>query len=128
MIEKKPAPTAYLGCAEQDRDAGLRGAADSESPWRASDKGILSLSLEKYLELLDWTGRQIRSDKRGAIPASLAPILDRLQIAREQWLDAIASFDQRFGRIIGSATALSSAAQRVGHGFRGVRQCAQVFG
>ncbi len=112
----------------RDRDAGLSGVAASESPWRASDKGILSLSLEKYLELLDWTGRQIRSDKRGAIPASLAPILDRLQIAQAQWLDAIASFDQWFGRVVGSLATLSSTTQRVGHAFRGVRRCVQVFG
>ena len=113
----------------QDRDGGLGDvAAATGSPWRASDKGILSLSLEKYLELLDWTGRQIRSDKRGAIPASLAPILDRLGIAREQWLDAITCFDQWFGRVVGSVAALTAAAQRVGHSFRGARQCAQVFG
>ena len=111
----------------QDHDAGLSVAA-SVSPWRASDKGILPLSLEKYLELLDWTGRQIRSDKRGAIPDSLAPILDRLQIAQEQWLDAITSFDQWFGRVVGSLATLSSTTQRVGHAFRGVRRCAQVFG
>ncbi len=28
--------------------------------------------------LLDWTGRELRRDKRGAIPDELAPILDRL--------------------------------------------------
>ena len=36
---------------------------------RASNKGCLSLGLGDYLQLLDWTGRQIRSDKRGAMPA-----------------------------------------------------------
>jgi hypothetical protein len=40
----------------------------------------LSISREKYLELLDRTGRQIRADKGGAIPASAAPILERLGI------------------------------------------------
>lgn len=112
----------------QDSDEGLPRVVASKSPWRASDKGILPLCLEKYLELLDWTGRQVRSDKRGAIPDSLAPILDRLQIAREQWLDAILYFDQWFGRIVGSCSAVSTAAERAGHVFRGARQCAQVFG
>jgi len=34
--------------------------------------------LSQYLELLDWTGREIRVGKRGAIPDSLAPILTRI--------------------------------------------------
>ena len=30
-----------------------------------------------YLKLLDWTGRQFRTDKRGVIPAGCTPILNR---------------------------------------------------
>jgi hypothetical protein len=33
-----------------------------------------------YLELVDWTGRILRDDKRGAIPANLPTILIRLNI------------------------------------------------
>jgi len=35
---------------------------------RASNKGSLSTGLDDYLRLLAWTGRQVRRDKRGAIP------------------------------------------------------------
>ena len=46
---------------------------------RASDTGFLAMSLESYLKLLDWTGRQLRrDDKRGRIPDQVAPILQRL--------------------------------------------------
>ncbi len=38
-----------------------------------------------YLELLDWTGRFIRDDKRGSINAGLPPILTRLGISAKQW-------------------------------------------
>ena len=41
----------------------------------------------RYLELLDWCGREICSDKRGAIAADLAPLLGRLKIRR--WLTKI---------------------------------------
>jgi hypothetical protein len=42
------------------------GAAESRpAERRASNKGFLPLKLERYLELLDWTGRQTRPDKRG---------------------------------------------------------------
>lgn len=33
-------------------------------------------------ELVDWTGRAIREGKRGAIPANVPPILERLPSAR----------------------------------------------
>ncbi len=43
-------------------------------------KGIL-FNLVDYLQLLDWTGRQIREDKVGAIPSNSAPFLERLSIS-----------------------------------------------
>lgn len=41
-------------------------------------------SLEKYLELLDGTCRQIRSDKVGAIPEHLQPILTRIGVDHDR--------------------------------------------
>lgn len=32
------------------------------------------ISLEDYLQLVDWTGRAVRGDKRGAIPAHIQAI------------------------------------------------------
>ena len=48
----------------------------SKTGKRASDKGFLEMSFELYLKLLDWTGRQIRRDTKGRIPAELAPIME----------------------------------------------------
>ena len=45
---------------------------------RASDRGYLAIELEKYLALLDWTGRELRAGSRGTIPGRLSPILDRM--------------------------------------------------
>ena len=47
--------------------------------------GIL-FSLSDYLQLVDWTGRVIREDKRGAIATDLPPILERLNIPVKEWL------------------------------------------
>jgi len=48
-------------------------------------KGIL-FSLSDYLQLVDWTGRIVRNDKRGAIPRSTPPILTRLNISIDRWM------------------------------------------
>ena len=64
--------------------------------------GIL-FSFEEYLALVDWTGRIIRSDKRGHIDSTLPPILDRLQITPEQWRINTTQFEaihpRRFNRL-----------------------------
>ncbi|WP_410174042.1 transposase, partial [Microbulbifer thermotolerans] len=46
----------------------------------------LPFQLQDYLELVDWSGRCLREDKRGAIDEQLPPILERLQINPRYWL------------------------------------------
>ena len=73
-----------------------RKVREKSTARRASNKGCLSMTLDQYLRLLDWTGRQIRKDKVGAIPEECAPILDRLECSAETWLDFVRNFRKRF--------------------------------
>jgi hypothetical protein len=107
-------------------EADVRLGAASATTWRASDKGILPVSLDEYLKLLDWT--ETATEKRGAIPAELAPILDRLRINSSAWLESVDHFEKRFGRIVASATRLADRAAAAGvRWFRGVRAAAETF-
>jgi hypothetical protein len=54
------------------------------NPRHEMPKG-LPFNLTDYLELVDWTGRIIREDKRGTIPQNRPPILERLQIDPRHW-------------------------------------------
>jgi len=68
------APDGWIGELTLEESSAASAAEwnlRSRTGRRASDKGLLPLALEKYLELLDWTGRQFRDGKRGAIPATL---------------------------------------------------------
>ena len=71
------------------------------------------MTLESYLALLDWTGRQLRGGTRGVIPLALASILDRLQVSAESWLETIARFGRQFHRAMGLSE--SRQAMRVNH-------------
>ena len=81
---------------------------------RASSKGFLNLTLEFYLELLDWTGRNLASGKRGAIPDHLEPILKRVGLVSSGWCDLIQQFGRLFKRAVGSPQALCSEAKARG--------------
>ena len=62
---------------------------------RASNKGCVFMTLAEYLQLLDWTGRQLKPGKRGAIPKNAPSILDRLNLSPELWLHAVEHFGKR---------------------------------
>ena len=81
---------------------------------RASDRGLLPMTLESYLDLLDWTGRQLRAGTHGVIPPALGSILVRLQVSAESWLETVARFGRHFHRAVGLAGHLKVEAQRLG--------------
>ena len=98
----------------------------STSRQRASDRGFLPLKLEQYLQLLDWSGRQVRTDKRGVIPDQLAPILERLRISTTCWVDMINGFGRWFHRVVGRPPSMVAECERRGgtwmHGISRARQ------
>ena len=79
---------------------------------RASSKGFLPMTLADYLSLLDWTGRQLRRDKRGAIPAEMQPLFARLKISGAGWFDLIQDFSRLFRRAAGRPESLATEAAR----------------
>jgi len=108
-------PDGWLSpIADDDAPRAARGAncAAGSTGRRASDRGFLPLGLDEYLKLLDWTGRQLRRGQRGAIPQGLRPILERLRIKGDSWLDSVRHFGRWFHRAAGRAGSLASAADR----------------
>ncbi|TBW46426.1 transposase [Marinobacter halodurans] len=75
----------------------------------------LPFRLEDYLELVDWTGRQLRDDKKGHIPEVLPPILQRLAIDPQHWLYMSRRFESRFKGLVGTALSLKAACQQLGY-------------
>jgi hypothetical protein len=77
---------------------------------RASNQGFLPIDLEKYLALLDWTGREFRASKRGVIPDHLAPILERLGLIGEGWIETVRQFGRWFKTAVGRRDSLVALA------------------
>jgi REP element-mobilizing transposase RayT len=99
-----------------------------EQGHRISDDAGIPIQFDQYLQLLDWTGRQLRKDKRGVIPAELSDILSRLDIEPSQWLDGMENFSRMFRRVAGSAAAILKQAEKAGrHWFQGINNARQFF-
>jgi hypothetical protein len=75
----------------------------------------LPFKLEEYLELLDWTGRIIREDKRGSIPANTPPILQRLNINPKNWLYSSQYFEKSFSSFAGKLESIRDKLPNLGY-------------
>ena len=91
------------------------GACCHTAGHRASDKGFLAMSVASYLELLDWTARELRSDKRSTTPTSAAPIFERLGIDANTWCELTRDFGKLFSTVAGKPKVIESTRSRQRH-------------
>jgi len=88
----------------------------------------LPFRLTDYLELVDWTGRIIRSDKRGAIPEGTPPILQRLNIEPESWQQLVTQFESSLGALAGRVDSVQHACHILGKQWsKGTSRCRALF-
>jgi len=76
-------------------------------------KGI-AFTLPDYLQLVDWTGRAVRDDKRGAIPDHIQPIFQRMGLNHEEWLEIVQNFGRRYRLAAGAVDRLKGFGQQLG--------------
>jgi len=81
-----------------------------------------------YLDLIDRTGRILRSDKRGAIPAKTRTTLESLYINEEAWVESVSQFEYRRGDAIGADRALKHYTHNLAtHWLRGQWAIQQLY-
>jgi hypothetical protein len=67
-------------------------------------------TLLDYVELVDWTARIVRSDKKGAIPSHTPPILQRLGFSSAEFHKHMQAQAMKRGTIIGQIDRLKAYA------------------
>jgi len=85
------------------------GPHPSKYSQRCSDKGFLPMSSADYLQLLDWTARQVHPGKQGTTPGHMPPILERLGLDATVFCDQVRYFGRMFSAAAGQAQTLASA-------------------
>ncbi len=92
-------------------------------------KNAIGFTLRDYLELVDWAGRVIREDKRGAIAESAPPILERIGLDPGRCLQHLkGQAATEKSSMIGHCDRIRQAASALGRGFiKGVGEAQQLY-
>jgi hypothetical protein len=64
--------------------------------------------------LVEWTGRHLRKDKPGYLPANLQTVLNRFELDTKAWAKNVESYGGLFHRIAGKAEQLLDFAKSRG--------------
>ena len=87
----------------------------------AFNDAFVNINLKKYVELLEWTGKEIREGKRGKIPDSLSSVLTRFEINNKRWVQTVKTYGTLFYRVAGKFEDALLQAKYVGKKwFRGI--------
>ena len=114
-------------CEQQIKSAGWLAPFPKEN--EPLYKPYYKITEKDYLDLLDWTGREIHPKKSGAIPYDIPHIFDRLKIDKDQWLETIKNYDKWFYRIVGKIShAWELLKDTVNHWFKGSKINRKLFG
>ena len=113
-VSESRKPDRFLSPLSLEPVNGRLGPVLNKEGLRCSDKGFLSMSLGDYLDLVEWTGRQIVRGKKGRIPNTIGPILARLKLDRHTWCDLVGNFGKRFFHVAGEPKTIDATSSRIG--------------
>lgn len=86
----------------------------SRTGYRASDMGLLSITLEGYTQLLRWVARIVSRSKDTRIPRDLESLLDHLETEPAAWEATMEEMETGFCRAVGPPEALAELARQKG--------------
>ena len=93
--------------------------AEGDTPRDSDEAGggahtVLGMGFADYLELLEWTGRCIAEGKRGVLPESARPVLERMELDVENWVGTVEKYGSLYHRVAGKLENLKRKAQEMG--------------
>jgi REP element-mobilizing transposase RayT len=74
----------------------------------------LPIHMRDYLDLVDWTGRQLREKKRGSIPIDVPHILLSVDPGSKRWVTRVKAIGSSYWRVVGDVQDLVAIAERIG--------------
>ena len=114
-IAKTPEQSDFTSIQERilhPQNSSLRPFAE-----QANDDMGIPFSLNDYLELVDWAGREIKHNKKGYIPANTPLLLTRLHMDAAPVLNYLSRTEKQSITALGPVSLLRAFAHSVGQHF-----------
>ena len=91
--------------------------------------GVIPFYWRDYLELIDWTGRAVLPNKKGAIKMAEPKILQRLAIDTDHWLENMPRIEKDFHHCIGREDSIKPCAEKLDQCWvKGLGAARRLFG
>lgn len=94
---------------------GPIGPVPSRTTGRCSDKGFLPLTLDQYVEVLNWTARQLPRLKRGWSIQAAPPVFAQCPLSPQVWCQLVREFGKLLCQVAGQAQTVDATRSRLGH-------------
>ena len=109
--------SAYTGIAKRAKAIAKNASLATQAIRPLA--GIISanfpqISSAEYIELVDWTGRQLHAGKRGKIAAEEPPALRKLGLDSTHWTMKVKGIGSGYWRAAGTAEELMQKAKSLG--------------
>ncbi len=76
----------------------------------ATGHPVMGIGVESYLEMLEWTGQCMAEGKRGKLPPALIPLLERMDLEVERWVETVEKYGSHYYRVSGKVETLRQKA------------------
>jgi REP element-mobilizing transposase RayT len=105
----------------EDINAGRTDPHETLKPIAGIGQSVLALTNAQYIELVDWSGRQMYPGKRGRIKAGEPEALARIGVTRQRWTHDLKGLNDGYSNVVGTAKELIDKAVALGqHWLKGI--------
>ena len=105
---------------EQREMLGLAREQSTADAWlcpmgtAAGRHTVLDMSVDGYLALVGWTGRQLPESKPGFLSGEMQDIVEKIGLDAATWVETVRGFGRMFSTVAGSKDTLRGQARRRG--------------
>ncbi|MGI3018299.1 alpha-amylase family glycosyl hydrolase, partial [Shewanella algae] len=95
-------------------NASIKPLLQFDGAATAAEQSGIPFHFADYLELIDWTGRAVREDKRGFIACSRPKLLLELGISDDAWITSAKEFRHQYSGMSGRWDAMCAMKAKYG--------------